>query len=224
MLWQQAAVGCLWGPGISPFKCTLWVSRGAVTPREPSARSIIKENRNFFLSFYSFLSLQLPTLFKISVSTLQGFVWLRLWETVMVLKAKQYLVVHYSLKELSLTLVSDLQGSFTICKPPPGRYQNIAQGTAAKVCICGQLFCLKTYPRMKNYSYKLCHSTRSSREVSSELPGRRFNEVTLFLFLLSLLWVWRGRVFWSINAQMVLPAWNALPKVITVQDILLWFN
>lgn len=107
---------------------------------------------------------------------------------------------------------------------PQGDTRMLPRAQTAKVCTCGQLFCLKTSLGVKNYSYKLCHWTRSSREASSELPGRNSNEVTPFLFLLSLLWVWHGRVFWSMNAQMVLPAWNALPNVITVQDILLWFN
>lgn len=63
-------------------------------------------------------------------------------------------------------------------------------------------------------------ATRLCREVSSELPGRNTNEVPPFLFLLSLLWLWHWRFFWSVNAQLVLSAQNALPKVMTVQEIL----
>lgn len=63
----------------------------------------------------------------------------------------------------------------------------------AKVCTCGQLFCLKTYPRMKNSSYKLCHWTRLSREVSSEfVPGRKSNEVTLSFIIIIVSLMWNG--------------------------------
>lgn len=113
---------CAVRPGISPFKCTLWVSS------ESKRAKCLLNNQgkyNLFLSFYSFLSLQLPTLFKISVSTLQGFVWLRLRNGS---EGKVILSSPLQLKGL----IRYLQGSFTICKLPPGRYQNIAQSTASQ--------------------------------------------------------------------------------------------
>lgn len=188
-----------------------------MSPREPSAYSIIKENIIYFSHFTPSCPCNYQLCLRLVLALYRDlYGWD--WETV--LKAKQYLVVHYTLKDLSVTS----KEASPYANFPQGDTRILPRAQPAKVCTCGQLFCLKTYPRMKNHSYKLCHSTRLSREVSSELPGRKFNEVTLFLFLLSLLWVWLGRLFWSINAQMVVPAWNALPKVITVQDILLWFN
>lgn len=133
-----------------------WAVRAA-SARQPSASWTIKENRHFFYTFIHSCPCNYQLYLRLSLALYRDlYVWV--WETVTVLKAKYYLIVHYSLKDFSVTLISALQRSSLHSRVPPGEDTSRLpradpKAWIAKVWTRGQLFCPESYPRMrKNYS------------------------------------------------------------------------
>lgn len=145
----------------------------------------------------------------------------------MALKATQYLIVHYNLKDLSITLTSKLQGSTPAPQASSGEIPAGCLGLAPrhgqpKYGHVEGSSVLSVTQGWTRFSLRICVTApRLSSEVSSELPGKQkpLMKNPPFLFLLSLLWLHWRLFFQSMNFQLALPAQNAFQMVRNIQEI-----